>query len=888
MVTTKTSAAGNALDALVAPVDLRTRGWAEPPWIGEAAPSLSWRLEARRNGVTQVAYELEIAHDALFSKGRRSSGEIVCASSIAPWPAEPLKSRDVRWARVRARTELGWTAWSSPLLIEAALLEQRDWRAHPISPVANVAKVEMGPAALLRRSFELHKAIAQARLYVTALGVHETWLNGVRVGDALLAPGWSAYKGRLLFDAYDVTGMLRSGSNVLAAALGDGWWRGNLGWQERRAVYGDTTALIAQLEVTYADGSRFMIVSDENWKGGQGAIRAADIYDGCRIDLREDQPQWREPEFDDSHWDGVQIVDAMHQPELRSAPPVRVVKRIALSPVRKEPGVLAIDTGQNLAGYLSIRARGTIGSKLIVRHAEVLDSEGALFTAPLRNAKATDEYLLAGDASSELRPAFTFHGFRYADIQHDPDVEVEAVEAHVVASDLREIGAFSCSNDAINKLFENVCWSQRANFLSLPTDCPQRDERMGWTGDIQVFASTACANADAQTFLASWLKDLALEQRADGAVPSTVPNVLAGFEFEYGGAAWGDAATLTPWQIYLAYGDAGVLKAQFSSMRAWVDYAASRRNDQGVWTGDFQFGDWLDPAAPPDQPGNGLTDRDYVASAYLALSAGVVAKAAAVLGQASLARRYNEFSRKVADATWRRWRDHALTTQTGCAIALMFGIAPSGETEEIGEVLAGLVDRADGRIGTGFVGTPLVLPALTKAGQYESAYRLLLNEKRPGWLYQIRRGATTTWERWDAIGDDGQIYCGDMASGASMTSFNHYAYGAVAAWLYQSVAGIAAAEEGPGYRLVRFAPQPGGALTWARASIETPLGRSAIAWSVQADGSLALELEIAPAARGLFASPRGWRAPAQSAFSSGRHVFVLQPDATQLDTCPSS
>lgn len=880
MVTTKSPAVGEATDVAIAPVDLRARGWSAAPWVGEAAPALSWRLEARRDRVMQLAYELEIAHDELFSEERRSSGEVVCASSIAaPWPAEPLKSRDARWARVRVRTEFGWTAWSSPLFIEAALLDQSDWRARPISPTGNVARVEMGPAALLRRSFALNESVAHARLYITALGVHETWLNGVRVGDDLLAPGWSAYNGRLLFDAYDVTQLLRPGSNALAAALGDGWWRGNLTWQERRALYGDTTALIAQLEVTYADGSRFVLASDQDWKGGQGEIRADDIYDGCRVDLREEQPRWREPEFDDSNWEGVQSVGAPQRLELRSAPPVRVVKRMAVSPVRKESGVLAIDTGQNLAGYLCIRARGAIGSKLVVRHAEVLDSAGALFTAPLRNAKATDEYILGGDDSTELRPAFTFHGFRYAEIQHDADVEVEAVEAHVVASDLEEIGAFSCSNEAVNTLFENVCWSQRGNFLSLPTDCPQRDERMGWTGDIQVFASTACANADAQTFLTSWLKDLAVEQRGDGAVPSTVPNVLGGFEFEYGGAAWGDAATLTPWQIYLAYGDAGVLRSQFPSMRAWVDYATSRLNDEGVWTGDFQFGDWLDPAAPPDQPGSGLTDRDYIASAYLAFSAGVVAKAATVLGQASFARQYNELSRKVAAATWRRWRDHALTTQTGCAIALMFAIAPSGDLEDIGDVLARLVEAAEGRIGTGFVGTPLVLPALTKAGRSESAYKLLLNEKRPGWLYQIQRGATTMWERWDAIGDDGEIYCGDMASGASMTSFNHYAYGAVAAWLYQSVAGIAPAEEEPGYRLVRFAPQPGGGLTWARASIETPLGKSAIAWSLREDGSLAVGLEIAPAARGLFAAPRGWRAPAQDALGSGRHVFVLPRDS---------
>ncbi|MCA8887103.1 MAG: family 78 glycoside hydrolase catalytic domain, partial [Hyphomonadaceae bacterium] len=573
----------------------------------------------------------------------------------------------------------------------------------------------------------------------------------------------------------------------------------------------------------------------------------------------------------------VAVLDLPERLELRSAPSVRTVRRLALAPARKAPGVLAIDTGQNLVGYLVISARGARNAKLSVRHAEVLDSDGALFTAPLRNARATDEYIFSDSGRVELRPAFTFHGFRYAEIYHDSDVEVESVEAHVIASDLPDIGQFSCSNDAINKLFENVRWSQRGNFLSLPTDCPQRDERMGWTGDIQVFAATACANADAQTFLASWLKDLALEQRGDGAVPSTVPNVLGGLDFEYGGAAWGDAASLTPWQIYLAYGDAGILKAQFASMRSWVDYGVSRLNEDGVWIGDFHFGDWLDPGAPPDQPEKGRANRDFIASAYLAFSAGIVAKTATIVGELSVAKKYAAISRKVGDATWSRWRDHAVTTQTGCAVAIEFEIAPSTERDHIAAELANLVERAEGRIGTGFVGTPLVLPALTTAGRADCAYRLLLNERCPGWLYQVRRGATTTWERWDAIGEDGEIHCGEMATGSSMTSFNHYAYGAVAAWLYRSVAGLAPCEEAPGYKLIRFAPQPGGGLTWAQASIETPLGRSAIRWSLQTDGMLQVELEIAPTARGFLVAPDGWCAPANASFSSGRHAIVLQP-----------
>lgn len=866
------------LDSAVAAVDLRLHASSSRSFVGDSMPALSWRLSSRRPGVRQIAYELETARDILFETQRESSGEVKQPSPIAAdWPSRPLNSREVRWARVRVCTDAGWTAWSSPLRVEAALLAGEDWQARPVSPQDNVGRGDPRPVALLRREFQLDELIAQARLYITALGVHETWINGVRVGDELLEPGWTAYQSRLLYDAHDVTGLLRPGANVIASAVGDGWWRGNLTWMSRRAIYGDTTALMAQLELRFADGSTRTISTDSAWKGGTGEVRSADLYDGCSIDLRQIAPNWRNPRFNDDDWVPVQPLPLPHGVELRTAPPVRVVKRIPLVPVRRGEDVLALDTGQNLAGYLRIRVHGPRGAHISVRHAEVLDVDGSLFTAPLRAAKATDSYILGWDGAADLEPCFTFHGFRYAEIRLDPGVRVEAVEAHAISSDLDQTGEFSCSNEAVNKLFENVRWSQLANFLSLPTDCPQRDERLGWTGDIQAFAAAACANADARTFLASWLKDLALEQRADGYVPSTVPNVIQDHEFEFAGVAWGDAATFTPWQIHKSYGDPGVLRSQFESMRAWVDYGVSRVNSDGVWAGDFHLGDWLDPGAPPDQPENGLTDRDYIASAYLAFSAGIVAKAARALGDNRVADAYDQLSESVAGATWRRWRDVALTTQTGCALAISFGIAPAEQHAAIAEQLALLVERSGGRIGTGFVGTPLVLPALTQGGRPDAAYKLLLNENCPGWLYQVQRGATTVWERWDAIDEDGKIHTGELAVGNSMTSFNHYAYGAVVAWLYESVAGISPVEEEPGYRHIRFAPQPGGGLAWAKASIRTPLGRSGIAWYVQDDGSLLIELEIAPGASGLLAPPPGWLRPTRTSYASGRHAVVLAP-----------
>lgn len=863
------------IDATVEVEDLRARACAEAPWVGVDAPRLSWRLRSARAGVRQQGYELQIARDSLFSDRLESSGDIASHSPLAAaWPGQAMSSREARWARVRVRAGLGWTGWSTPLRLEAALLAQNDWSARPVCPRFNVGGRDPAPVILLRRAFSLDRPVARARFYVTALGVHETWINGVRIGDTVLAPGWTAYQRRLLYDAYDVAELLRPGSNVIASRVGDGWWRGNLTWMSRRAVYGDSTALLAQLEIEHGDGVRTLIASDEAWKGASSEIVAADLYDGCSIDLRARADNWSGQDFDDRHWAPVACLPLPEGLELRSAPPVRVIEQRPLTGRTTAGGALAVDTGQNFAGYLRLQARGPRGGAITVRHAEVLDAQGRLFTAPLRNARATDAYVLDGGAA-ELEPAFTFHGFRYAEIDHDPGVAIDSIEAHVVSSDLQQTGAFACSDARINKLYQNVLWSQRSNFLSLPTDCPQRDERLGWTGDIQVFAAAACANADAQTFLSSWLKDLAIEQRSDGCVPSTVPNVIDGHAFEYAGVGWGDAATLVPWRLYLAYGDATVLKRQFPSMRAWVDYCSTRLNGEGVWQGDFHLGDWLDPGAPPDQPENGRTERDFIASAYLSFSAGVLAKAAAVLSETQLAKVYGDLSAAVAAAAWRRWRHHALTTQTGCALAIMFEIAPAAEHASVAAALAQLVDDGGGRIGTGFLGTPLVLPALCRGGRADAAYKLLLNENCPGWLYQVRQGATTIWERWDAIGEDGAIQAGDLASGASMTSFNHYAYGAVAAWLYESVAGIAPDETEPGYALVCFAPQPGRDLAWAEASLQTPYGKSAISWSRQADGALMLQLEIAPGAHGVLRAPDGWRAPSRTSFGSGRHSLVL-------------
>lgn len=869
-------------DTQVFPVDLRFSDDPSALATADRTPRLSWRIQGDRPDVRQQGCEIELCPDPSFSDRVERSGFLQRTSPIGvAWPGRPLASREVRWARVRVTTDRGVTRWSEPLRIEAALFDLADWIARPVSPRGNVDRIEPGPVPLLRRAFAVPCRPVRARIYVSALGIHNLTINGQPVSNALFDPGWTEYHQRLLYAAYDVTSLLQEGENVLASAVGDGWWRGWLTWMKRRAVYGGTTALIAQLELTFADGERVIVATDEQWRGSTGGLLLADLYRGCTLDLRQEPEGWRQPGFDDSGWEGVVALPLPSGIELRSMAPVREIVAMRPGLACGDDGTIRVDAGQNLAGYLRIRANGPQGSLITVRHAEVREPDGQLHTVALRDADAIDRYVLAGTGPVDLAPSFTFHGFRHADITADSGVVVEDVEVVAISSGLAETGAFGCSDERINKLFANVRWSQRANFLALPTDCPQRDERMGWTGDIQVFAETACANSRAGDFLASWLTDLALEQGADGNVPSTVPNVIQGHEFEYAGVGWGDAATLVPWAVYEAGGDCAILQRQFQSMRLWVDRCAARRGDDGTWTGDFQLGDWLDPGAPPDMPHLATTNRDYVATAYLAQSARTVGKAAAVIGEVEAAAQYAALGDAVAAAAWCKWREHALTTQTGCALAIAFDIAPQEDLREAGAALAALVERSGGRIATGFLGTPLVLPALTRTGQVEAAYKLLLNTHSPGWLYQIACGATTMWERWDAIRPDGSIHGGGMAAGdgASMISFNHYAYGSVVAWLYRTLAGIAPSAEDPGYGLVVFAPTPGDGISSAWASIDSAYGRSAINWSVAGD-RLEVTLEIACGARGRFAPPSGWHAEGIKpggvlALGSGRHRLTM-------------
>lgn len=811
--------------------------------IGTPRPRLSWVVETEAEDWQQAAYALQsyTADGTLREQtGRIGSDESV----LVAWPFAPLESRE----RVQVRVQIWDTdgqpsAWSELFTVEAGLLDPADWSARFVTPDWDEDTGSAQPAPLLRHEFDVRPDVTQARLYITALGVYEAQLNDVTIGDHVLAPGWTSYHHRLRYETFDVTALLQPGRNALGAILGDGWFRGRLGFNGgRRNIYGDRTALLAQLEIRYADGSSERIVSDPSWRAATGPILASDIYDGETYDARLERPGWSAPGYADHDWSGVRPVDYdLAQLVAPTGPPVRRIEQIAPVAITTSPsGRTLVDFGQNLVGRLRITVQGNAGTTITLRHAEVLEN-GELGTRPLRRAEATDRYTLRGEGLEIWEPRFTFHGFRYAEIEGWPGtLDADSLRAVVCHSDLERTGWFECSDPLINQLHDNVIWSMRGNFLDIPTDCPQRDERLGWTGDIQVFAPTASFLYDSAGFLQSWLNDLAADQSdLSGVVPFVVPNILGDTP---PAAAWSDAAVIVPWVLYQRYGDVGILEQQWASMRAWVEVVAVAAGVRRLWDQGFQFGDWLDPAAPPDRPADARADKAVVATAYFARSAELLGQAAAVLGRVDDAEHYLALAAEVRQAFNNEYvtpNGRVLSDATTTyALALDFALLPTAEQRHYAGVrLAALVHENDYRISTGFVGTPLICDALSSVGEEYAAFRLLTERGCPSWLYPVTMGATTIWERWDSMLPDGSINPGEM------TSFNHYALGAVADWLHRIVGGLAPAA--PGYRRLALRPRPGGGITSARARHRTPYGIAECAWQIEA-GQITVDAVVPP------------------------------------------
>ena len=811
----------------------------EPFGIGERMPRLSWRISAAPEGWRQSAYRVDVDRD-----GSRRSYEIESPEQVlVAWPGDPLDSRDIVTVAIAVRGEDGtWSDASGTTTLETGLLDPDDWVARPIGATRNENphSDERRPS-LVRTTFVVGAGLVHARLYATAHGVYEAEVNGTRVGDDALSPGWTVYGARLRYYTYDVTAALSPGANAIGAWLGDGWYRGRLGWRGGfRNVYGTDQSFLGQLELTYADGSREVVATDGTWRSAPSPIIASGLYDGEDYDAREEQQGWSSPRFDDSAWEGVQ---ERHRDTATlvapTAPPVRATQELRPIEVLTGPsGSRILDFGQNLVGRVRIRVSGEAGTTVTLRTAEVLQ-DGEIYTRPLRAARSTDNYTLAGRDVEEWEPRFTFHGFRYVEVTGwpgdlDADAAAGALIARVLHTDLERTGWFESSDPALNRLHENVVWGMRGNFVDIPTDCPQRDERIGWTGDIQVFGPTAATLFDVSGMLSGWLEDVAIEQLPDGTVPWYVPVIPAVDKWTpiRPGAAWGDVATLLPWTLYERFGDVGVLRAQFDSAHRWVDLLERLAGSTRLWDTGFQLGDWLDPAAPPEDPADALTDRYLVATAYFAKSARTVARMAEVLGLEAERVHYDTLADEVAAAFLAAYvnADGTMTSdaQTAYALGLRFDLLTDPALRDAAATrLAQLVHEAGNRIATGFVGTPLVSDALSGSGQLDAAYDLLLERECPSWLYQVEQGATTVWERWDSLLPDGTVNPGQM------TSFNHYALGAVADWMHRVVAGLA--PETPGYRRIRFAPRPGGGLTSASARQITAYGEASIAWRIEDD-----------------------------------------------------
>jgi alpha-L-rhamnosidase len=842
----------------------------EPLGIGEARPRISWKVRTDQDGWRQQAYEIAIEPAGGQDGKEQTSGKVVSAESVlVPWPFDPLPSRARRTVRVRVwGVDEAAPEWSAEADVEAGLLEPSDWTARLISPDWQEDTSLDQPPALFRRDFQAQGSVSSARLYITAHGVFEAEMNGTVVGEDVLAPGWSSYRHRLRYHTYDVTELIQPGANAIAATVADGWFRGLVGFEGgTRNLYGDQLALLAQLEIRYADGSVQTVGTDEQWRAGHGPVRASGIYAGETYDARAELPGWTRPGFATDGWSAVRI----GEPDTKilvapPGPPVRRIEEIAPVTVLTSPsGRTIVDFGQNLVGRLRIRLSGDAGQTITLRHAEVLE-HGELGTRPLRVAKATDHYTLRGEPAEIWEPRFTYHGFRYVEITGWPgQLTPDDLRAVVLHTDMERTGWFSCSDELLNRLHENVVWGMRGNFLDLPTDCPQRDERLGWTGDIQIFAPTARFLYDCTGMLSSWLADVAAEQIELGTVPVYVPYIQLKFPAAPV-AAWGDAAVIVPWVLYQRTGDLELVPRQYPSMRAWVDQIAEKAGENHLWDSGLQLGDWLDPSAPPDRPADARTDAKLVATAYHALTAAMLSDAAEALGEETDRRRYSQLARAIKEAFAREYVSPngrvVSDAETALALALRFGLLAPEQRDRAGRRLVELVKASDHRIATGFVGTPIICDALNDAGATDTAYHLLSQRECPSWLYPVTMGATTIWERWDSMLPDGSINPGDM------TSFNHYALGAVADWMHRAVAGLAVAA--PGYRSLVVAPRPGGGLTHASAAHETPYGRAEVAW-IRDGSELTVQVVVPPGTTASVQLPEnGW--PEQEV-GSGAHSF---------------
>lgn len=818
-----------------------------PVGIDVKNPCFCWILDSDRRNVLQKAYRIQVSEEKDFSGELAwDSGIVHTAQSIhVKYAGRELKSRHRYYYRVQVWDNHGEASdWSHDAFFETGLMGINEWNAEWIAPDINMDKTQAGPSPFLRTTFESAGKIKNARIYVTSLGLYELHLNGTRVGDAYFTPGWTSYNKVLQYQTYDITSQLREGGNAVGAVLGEGWYCGNLAWQDKRNIFGDEPALLLQLHIEYEDGSVKTVISDKSWKASTGPILKSEIYNGELYDANLEKTGWNTVNYDDSGWLGVKTLE--HGRNMITAQinePVRIIEEILPVKIIKTPmGETVIDFGQNMVGWVRFRVSGSKGSRAVFRHAEVLDRDGNFHTDNLRHAKQTIEYVLKGLGEETFEPHFTFQGFRYVKLDEFPcEPKLKDFTGIVLHTDMEPTGSFECSDRQVNQLQHNITWGQKGNFLDVPTDCPQRDERLGWTGDAQVFVRTAAFNMNVALFFRKWLNDLKADQSKEKGVPFVIPLVLNDQDDnDYSSAAWGDAAVICPWTMYLCYGDAGILEAQYESMRDWVEYIRRQGDNEFLWNIGFHFGDWL-ALDSGDGSYIGATAVDFIATAFYAYSADILAKTASILGNVKDAEVYNALHENVIKAFRNEFVTPsgrlAVPTQTAHVLALMFDLLDPKDTKRAAETLAGYLKETRYHLKTGFVGTPYLCHVLSRYGYNDIAYKLLLQTDYPSWLYPISKGATTIWEHWDGIKPDGSFWS------AAMNSFNHYAYGAIGDWLYRVVAGLDTSEAEPGYKHIVIKPQPCEGLDFANASFNSMYGLIRSEWEIE-NGMLTVKAVI--------------------------------------------
>lgn len=804
-------------------------------------PQFGWEIASDRRNVVQKSYRLQIAGDRAFENVLYDSGTVESRESVSVRPeGDFLRGTKKYYARVQISDGTETSAWSGPSCFITAL-EEGEWKAPFVSAENDDTYKECSKGTYVRGTFRVKGMVREAYAYTTALGLYNFFLNGEKVGEDEMTPGWTSYRKNLLYQTYDVTGLLHEGENAAGAMLAAGWYKGVMGLTKARNNYGDQTAFAMQLVIRYEDGSEETVCTGGDWSGCDSPVVFSEIYDGETYDARLEIPGWAEAETPEGNWHSVKEVPfdkaVLHA---QAGARVRMTDRMPAERIFTTPkGETVIDFGQNMTGRIHVTAKGKPGDVIELRYFEVLDHDGNVYFDNLRHAKTTMKYIFAEEKEVTWYPRFTYMGFRYAKIISFPGKpEKEDFTAYTLHSEMERTGDIQTSDPLLNQLHHNILWGMKGNFLDVPTDCPQRDERLGWTADAQIFSRTASYLMDTDTFFTKWLRDLAKDQRKDGGVPHVIPNIEEGREegnwllsqSPHSAAAWADAAVIIPWNMYLMYGDKDVLRQQYDSMKGWIDFMTTHSKDY-MWTFMMQLGDWV---ALDAEEGSyfGATPTDLICNAYYAYSTDLFVKTAESLGKEE-ADRYRELRDHIVEKFQETYfdKDGFMTAQTQTAhiVALYFGLTPERYIRQTAQRLKELLDKEGGHLVTGFVGTPYFCLALSGSGCVKEAYELLLKEDFPSWLYQVKMGATTVWEHWDGLKPDGSMWSADM------NSFNHYAYGAIGEWMYRVMAGLEADEKEPGFRHAVYYPRIGGGLGFVKGRYHSVYGEHQIEWRTDDD-----------------------------------------------------